>query len=488
MQPIKITPLKIWIQENCREGLKMDVKQFLDNDNIVKFIPTPAGSLCLYKDTDVRKEPDSLFVTIDDGSLNPELAGTLWLLDDRYTSTSGQYTNVAENSKSKGMILFIDTETTGTPNNYDAPASDVNNWPRLVQLAFIKSDWEGNIVSSSDFIIKPQGFTISKEVSKLHGITHDMALSLGSNIHDVLIILNKEIEEAGLIAAHNMRFDEKIIAAEFHRNNIKSAILDKPKICTMKSSTEFCALPGGYNGYKWPKLSELHNKLFHEGFQEHNAKSDIFATYKCFWELTKRQIIKLNPDTKIVRTEENFRLDAEFDLSQLTQEELFEWYPEELYPYEKPIEFDLNELDIGFVETEQDRKKSKEYFGWAIVYYKQNRLEEALSSIELSIKESPPNEEVLWLKYQILKARHDYTNCIETLFLYLLTSEDRNRFINEYNEFVTNIKNNRSETLDKIQDINTITERWYKTMIKYRAFQWIFRELKPYYFTPNDFS
>ncbi len=33
------------------------------------------------------------------------------------------------------MYLFFDTETTGLPRNWHAPASDLANWPRLIQLA-----------------------------------------------------------------------------------------------------------------------------------------------------------------------------------------------------------------------------------------------------------------------------------------------------------------------------------------------------------------
>ena len=189
------------------------------------------------------------------------------------------------------MILFFDTETTGVPKNYDAPASDVNNWPRLVQLAFIKTDWEGNIIDSKDFIIKPQGFTIPKESTKFHSITNEFAIQLGSNLKEVLELFNDEIERASMLVAHNIKFDKKIVAAEFFRTNITSSILNRTNICTMERSINFCALPE----YKWPKLSELYKKLFNEEFQEqHNARHDIFATYKCFWELNKRGIIKVS--------------------------------------------------------------------------------------------------------------------------------------------------------------------------------------------------
>ena len=38
---------------------------------------------------------------------------------------------------SSGTYLFFDTETTGLPRNWSAPVSDLNNWPRLVQIAWI---------------------------------------------------------------------------------------------------------------------------------------------------------------------------------------------------------------------------------------------------------------------------------------------------------------------------------------------------------------
>lgn len=38
------------------------------------------------------------------------------------------------------MYLFIDCETTGPPKNYRAPVDDLDNWPRLVQLAWARYD------------------------------------------------------------------------------------------------------------------------------------------------------------------------------------------------------------------------------------------------------------------------------------------------------------------------------------------------------------
>lgn len=73
------------------------------------------------------------------------------------------------------MYLFFDTETTGLPKNWKAPITDLNNWPRLVQLAFLIFDKNGNKISSGDFIIRPDGFIIPSDASAIHGISTERA-------------------------------------------------------------------------------------------------------------------------------------------------------------------------------------------------------------------------------------------------------------------------------------------------------------------------
>ncbi len=199
-------------------------------------------------------------------------------------------------STNKAQYLFFDTETTGVPKNYKAPASDLNNWPRLVQLAWILCDEQGNEISSSNSIIKPNGFTIPVEASNVHGITTEQALQKGIDLKDCI---NKFIEVAKLastIVCHNVAFDIKIVGAELLRIGSDFRIDARPAICTMLSSLKYCAIPSKNDWgdpYKWPKLQELHKKLFGVEFEDaHDAMADIQATKKCFFELRKRNIIK----------------------------------------------------------------------------------------------------------------------------------------------------------------------------------------------------
>lgn len=189
------------------------------------------------------------------------------------------------------MHLFFDTETTGLPRSWKAPVTDLKNWPRMIQIAWILCDNRGNRIESYDCIIKPENFSIPIDSSRVHGITTAKAINEGESLDEILIKFNEIIGKTNFIIAHNISFDEKIIGAEFIRKRIQSNFRQKKKLCTMQSSTNYCRIPGPY-GYKWPKLSELHIKLFGVDFEgAHDALADVKATEKCFWEMKKRKLI-----------------------------------------------------------------------------------------------------------------------------------------------------------------------------------------------------
>jgi DNA polymerase III epsilon subunit-like protein len=189
------------------------------------------------------------------------------------------------------MYLFFDTETTGLPANWKAPVEDLANWPRMVQAAWILHDNGGNEIFSKNYIVKPEGFVIPETAAKIHGITTEMAAKKGYPPEKVLSELQEMIAAADFLVGHNIDFDKKIVGAEFLRRNIKNNLAAKPAICTMKCAAKYCAIENQY-GYKWPKLSELHYRLFRTGFAEaHNASADIAITAKCFWEMKRRGIL-----------------------------------------------------------------------------------------------------------------------------------------------------------------------------------------------------
>ncbi len=188
--------------------------------------------------------------------------------------------------------LFFDTETTGIPRNYKAPVTDLRNWPRLVQLAWLLTDAEGNEVSAAEHIVKPEGFTIPADAARIHGITTEKALQSGIELRTALDEIVMGMNQASVLVAHNMAFDEKILGAELLRAGQPDVVASKDRRCTMQASTSFCRLPGPY-GYKWPTLQELHRKLFNEPFTgAHQALVDVRACARCYFELRRLKVMR----------------------------------------------------------------------------------------------------------------------------------------------------------------------------------------------------
>ena len=209
------------------------------------------------------------------------------------------------------MFLIFDTETTGLPKNYKAPVSDSDNWPRMVQIAWQLHDETGKLLSVKNYIIKPEGYDIPIGVSKIHGITTERAERDGHDLKKVLEELKVDLENTNYYVGHNIEFDINIVGAEFFRLNLENKLpeLNLPEgekespsakkerfsslLDTMKTSVDFCAIPGGRGGkFKYPSLTDLHKKLFDKDFGDaHDAAYDVDATARCFFALVKHRVI-----------------------------------------------------------------------------------------------------------------------------------------------------------------------------------------------------
>jgi len=188
--------------------------------------------------------------------------------------------------------LFFDTETTGLPKSWKAPLTDFGNWPHIVQIAWALFDSQGIQTAFYDHIIRPQGFKIPESATAIHGISNERALKDGRPVSEVLKEFSDAVRGAACLVAHNMDFDEKMVRVELLRQGLPDDFPAVKKICTMKDSAEYCRIPGRY-GNKWPKLSELHIKLFETDFEDqHNAASDVRCCAKCFFELRRRSVFR----------------------------------------------------------------------------------------------------------------------------------------------------------------------------------------------------
>ena len=193
------------------------------------------------------------------------------------------------------MYLIFDTETTGLPHNKTAPLTDLDNWPRLVQLAWQLHDHAGKLLSQQNFIVKPEGFDIPFNAERIHGISTKRALEEGHPLHDVLLAFTDDLQRTQQLVGHNIEFDINIIGAELIRQTLDTAyFLSLQKLDTGSASTEFCQLTGGIGGrLKMPRLNELHQKLFGSPFDDaHDASYDVAATARSFFGLISKNIVK----------------------------------------------------------------------------------------------------------------------------------------------------------------------------------------------------
>jgi DNA polymerase III subunit epsilon len=185
-------------------------------------------------------------------------------------------------TKQQTMIVFFDCETTGLPRNFAAPAADTDNWPRLVELALLVFDADGHELDSIQWIVYPDGYEIPAQAAAIHGITTQIAKEKGRPIEIVLAEAGRYFMRAEVVVAHNIAFDEKIVGAEYIRARMEDPLLGKAAYCTMNESK------AQLNLFKRPKLIELHQALFGEGFDgAHGAMADIEATARCYWELKR---------------------------------------------------------------------------------------------------------------------------------------------------------------------------------------------------------
>ncbi len=197
-------------------------------------------------------------------------------------------------------LFFFDTETTG-----------VQPLGRIIEFWYIIVEFdlethEQTIKVSESLRFKPFS-EIPEWATKVHWITNDDVKDCPRFIEAFLtkfVLLAKEMD---YIIGHNVNFDMEMIELECEdylksrpdkRTKFKawSEETRKKLLDTMLASVELCEIPGKY-WFKWPKLQELHVKLFHEEFSgAHGAMADIEATARCFFELHLRGLMKISAD------------------------------------------------------------------------------------------------------------------------------------------------------------------------------------------------
>lgn len=186
--------------------------------------------------------------------------------------------------------LFFDTETTGLPDM--RRSAGFPGQPRICQLGAIVTDADGRIKAEANLIVKPDGWSIPPEASKIHGIGQDDAMAYGLSIKGVLSIFDRLLGMCRTVIAHNIQFDLFMLQIEAERAQMG---IDLPgnHCCTMADSIDVLRLPptpkmvaAGMDKFKSPNLQEAYRHFFGRDFDgAHDAMADVRACKEVFFAL-----------------------------------------------------------------------------------------------------------------------------------------------------------------------------------------------------------
>lgn len=189
-------------------------------------------------------------------------------------------------------ILFFDTETTGFAQ-FKKPSSHPSQ-PHIVQIAASLVTSEQKIISQFSAIVKtPDGVSIPKEASDVHGITDEINEKYGLSPVAIMRLFHKLYSMADLLVAHNVPFDKKVIKAAGHRFLDGEPFDQVETYCTMKAATPIIDLPptpkmvaAGFTNAKSPKLEECIAHFFDEKLEgAHDAMIDVVACQRTYFHL-----------------------------------------------------------------------------------------------------------------------------------------------------------------------------------------------------------
>lgn len=194
-------------------------------------------------------------------------------------------------------ILIADCETTGLPVSYDAPFQDVNNWPRITQLAWELCWSNGDTIKKSCELVIPDGWKFpTSDFHIANGFNEANNLMLGKPMAELLYDLAIAMNTADVMVCHNLQYDKPIIECEMFRYNVLPLAVAREhpfglreegvklrKECTKLMSTPILKIPGYRGDYKWPTLAEAYQYMYGESFDKgHHAGNDVEATKQIY--------------------------------------------------------------------------------------------------------------------------------------------------------------------------------------------------------------
>jgi len=233
-------------------------------------------------------------------------------------------------------VMVFDVETTGLlakPNPAKATPPRFDECPYVIQLSYVVYNLRQNRVEDvlDAYIDIPEEVPIVDRITEITGITREIIREKGQPIGPVLRRFYAAFIKCDCVVAHNLEFDRAMLEVEMSR--YAQSITENPAgmemmsmwtlefleqyrvdlYCTMQASIDLCSImamtqprmiasvsydPSGVpvvvqkpasaprQYKKFPKLSELHQKLFGSVPENlHNSLVDVFVCLRCFLKI-----------------------------------------------------------------------------------------------------------------------------------------------------------------------------------------------------------
>lgn len=190
------------------------------------------------------------------------------------------------------IYAVLDCETTGL-FNYTLPA-DADGQPRMCSMALVTLDESLCPASAFEFLIKPDGWTVSDEVAKIHGLTTEKLTAEGVPVADALAQYLAALDASYVIVGYNVSFDLKVLRGELRRAKMEDRFETTRSIDVMRPLTDVCKIPkANGRGFKLPKLIEAAKSIFGEEMTgAHGALADAMMCARIFKEKFATGIFK----------------------------------------------------------------------------------------------------------------------------------------------------------------------------------------------------
>lgn len=187
--------------------------------------------------------------------------------------------------------IAFDLETTGLIN---PDVDDPNYQPHIIEFGAVKAV-DYNLVANNwetfQSMIHP-GIPIPPEITKITGINAADVSSAPSLLQAHFEIAKFFTGVEHLVTFNGLGYDLPVLMFNLRRYGLQYQF-PWPRYHTdlMMAATDYLGMQGK-TGNKPPKLVELHQELFGEGFPDaHRALDDAKATMRCYQELLKRGVL-----------------------------------------------------------------------------------------------------------------------------------------------------------------------------------------------------